>query len=352
MFAGEWWRFAYDVMFGISMIVALWDYNVLLGLVLARTIGISSISNACNMDSDHDSECRSLYSFWICLFFVWSVVVTLIDFKHQKWLQVTSTILRMVVIATMAVTSIGLIYSGWYYNGSDYEWVGNDYSYDADNLWNWSDIAYFMAVAAFAYGNQFCIPDVISPMEYEARMTKQHELQGFPNVLCGFIYILLGVTVSLYFGSNIDDPCTLSWDGYMGFTYHSSQPIGAAIIQWIVVLLPAVDIGSAFPLNAISMANTTEAMLYFYTNTEYNPKYLIVIKVAICVISSGLALLVWNFELVLALSGAFELLAMYIGPVILEWKSRQFMNEICSDNDNGEEVADTVVTKSWIAHRA
>ncbi len=68
-----------------------------------------------------------------------------------------------------------------------------------------------------------------------------------------------------------------------------------------------------------------EAMLYFYTNVQYDAKYLIVIKVAICAVSSGLALVIWNFELVLALSGAFELLAMYIGPVLLEVCSLYFV---------------------------
>ena len=92
-------------------------------------------------------------------------------------------------------------------------------------------------------------------------------------------------------------------------------------------------------------------MLYFYADIEYNAMYLIVIKVVICVLSSGLALVIWDFGLVLALSGATQLLAMYIGPVILEWKSRQFMNEICSDNDQRVDVADTMVTKQWIAHR-
>lgn len=63
IFAGKWWRLTYDVFYGVDMLVALWDYNVLIGLVLARSIGISSISTTCDMDTDSgDSGCRSLYS--------------------------------------------------------------------------------------------------------------------------------------------------------------------------------------------------------------------------------------------------------------------------------------------------
>ena len=85
IFAGKWWRLGYDVFFGVGMLIALWDYNVLIGLTMTRTIGISSISQECNLESDDSSGCRSLYTLWVCLFFIWSVVVTLIDFKHQQW---------------------------------------------------------------------------------------------------------------------------------------------------------------------------------------------------------------------------------------------------------------------------
>lgn len=69
-------------------------------------------------------------------------------------LQVTTTVLRMIVVAMMVICSIGLLYSGWYYDGDDYVWEADVgvASYDTTNLWNWGDIAYFMAVAAFAYG--------------------------------------------------------------------------------------------------------------------------------------------------------------------------------------------------------
>merc|ERR1712242_551300 len=75
------------------------------------------------------------------------------------------------------------------------------------------------------------------------------------------------------------------------------------------------------------------------------------IKVLLCVCVSALALAEYDFELILALSGAFKLLATYVGPCILEWKSTQYMNHICSDNGQ-EDAAVTPVTKAWISHKA
>jgi len=352
IFGGKWWRLCYDISFILSMIIVLWDYNVLLGVVLARTFPIPGINGTCNEEDDSSTSCYELYAFWVCIFFVWTVCITLVDFQHQKWLQVTSTIMRLVIIAIMAITAIGLMYSGWYYDGSDYEW---DTSYTNSHLsaFKWDGAAYFLAVAAFAYGNQFCIPDVLHGLNYESRQRHQHTLQSVPIMTCGVLYALCGLTIAFYFGANTLSPCTLGWKGYMGLDYATSQSAGAAFVSYIVLLLPAVDIGSAFPLLATSLSNTFEACMYFYSGgrIEQNPRNSIILKVCICVLGSGLALGITDFELVLALSGAFKLLATYIGPVILEWKSKQFMNDICSDLPEGEDASATVVTKGWISHK-
>ena len=66
-------------------------------------------------------------------------------------MQVMSTIMRLVIISTMASTAIGLMYSGWYYDGENYEW---DESYTNSHLApaKWSGAAYLLAVATFPYG--------------------------------------------------------------------------------------------------------------------------------------------------------------------------------------------------------
>ena len=85
IFAGKWWRLAYDISFCLSTMIVLWDYNVLLGIVLARTFPIPGINGTCNIEDDSSQDCYDLYAFWVCIFFLWTVSITLIDFEHQKW---------------------------------------------------------------------------------------------------------------------------------------------------------------------------------------------------------------------------------------------------------------------------
>ena len=203
-------------------------------------------------------------------------------------------------------------------------------------------------------GHQFCVPDVVRGLNYESRQSQQHTLQSVPIVISAILNGLSGLTIAFYFGANTLSPCTLSWKGYMGLNYATSQSAGAAFVSYFVLLLPAVNIGSSFPLLATSLSNTFEACLYYYSGgcIEKHPRNNIIIKVAICVLGSGLALGITDFELVLALSGAFKLLATFIGPVIMEWKSKQFMNDICSDAEfQGEDASATVVTKEWVSHQ-
>merc|ERR1719471_462850 len=44
IFGGKKWRLCYDLSFCLSLAIVLWDYNVLLGVVLTRTFPIPPIS--------------------------------------------------------------------------------------------------------------------------------------------------------------------------------------------------------------------------------------------------------------------------------------------------------------------
>ena len=87
IFCGKWWRLAYDISFCLSTMIVLWDYNVLLGVVLARTFPISGINGTCNVEEDSSTDCYNLYAFWVCIFFVWTLCITLISFQNQKWFE-------------------------------------------------------------------------------------------------------------------------------------------------------------------------------------------------------------------------------------------------------------------------
>ena len=242
--------------------------------------------------------------------------------------------------------------------------------YKGVSAWKWSGMAYMIAVSAFAYGNQYCVTDIIQPLSINDRKTKQHKLWAYSVGICAIVYISCGITISLYYGDKTESPCTLAWRGFMGFTYTETQPIWAIVISWFIVLFPAIDIGSAYPLNAVTLANTLEAAIIPENITHastselreldiennnrricsYDKRYSILFRVLVCTLTAILALIEWNFDLILAISGAFGLLAVYVGPCILEWKSKEMITEITNYSDLN--AANTPTTKEWTSHRS
>ena len=126
LFGGKWWKLFYDISYCISTLIALWSYSALFGVSLARNIGISVIAKECDMSIDADDEsdgCRALYSFYVCIFWVWTLIVSLMDFTEQQSIQIFATFCRILIIGLMVCTSIGLLYSVWDYNGTSYEYA-------------------------------------------------------------------------------------------------------------------------------------------------------------------------------------------------------------------------------------
>jgi len=204
-----------------------------------------------------------LYSLYVCIFWVWTLIVSLMDFTEQQSIQIFATFCRILISLLMVVTSIGLLYSVWDYNGIDYEYASVTSGEQAKGVraWKWSGIAYMIAVSSFAFGNQYCVTDIITPLSLHDRQYSQHKLWAYSVIICAIVYVLCGVTISLFFGGNTESPCTLSWKGFMGFRMTDTQPAWALIVSWFIVLFPAIDIGSAFPFNAVTLANTMQAAL-------------------------------------------------------------------------------------------
>lgn len=369
LFGGKWWKLLYDVSYGLATLIALWSYSALFGISLARNIGIPGIAVACDMAEDGDDAntgCRGLYSFYVALFWVWTCVLSLMDFSEQQGVQMAATFARVIIIGLMVLTCIGLIYSNWHYDGRTYHYLDDDTSEsyaEGVSPWKWSGLAYMMAVCAFAYGNQYCVTDIIEPLSMHDRHHSQHRLWAYSVGICCAVYVCCGISISLYFGGNTESPCTLAWRGFMGFEETDTQPIWALIVSWFIVLFPAIDIGSAYPLNVVTLANTIEEAIIPKVEVPeseqaqqppsnaiftYENRYNILFRLLICTSTAILALIEWNFDLILAISGAFGLLAVYGGPVVLEWKSKSAVHKITRGVDAN--VHKTPMTKTWVDH--
>ena len=69
----------------------------------------------------------------------------------------------------------------------------------------------------------------MQPLRHDDR-NKQSLLWGTVTIILILIYCSSGLCISLYFGNQVEDPCSLAWKYYMGFEYTNNRPIGSYII--------------------------------------------------------------------------------------------------------------------------
>ena len=134
---------------------------------------------------------------------------------------------------------------------------------DGIEAFKWSGFLYFIAVANFAYGAQFAVPDILQPLRHSDR-PKGILLWRSVAIILIFIYCISGVCISVYFGDDIEDPASLAWKYYRGFEWSDNRPAGSYIIAWLVILFPAVDMLTAYPLHCITLGMLRVLDVIFY----------------------------------------------------------------------------------------
>jgi len=89
-------------------------------------------------------------------------------------------------------------------------------------------------------------------------------------------YGLIGVFVAMYFGDNIEGSSNLNWHDYIAGQgtctancdsvdndkVWEGRKLWVNLIVWFVVLFPALDVASAFPLNGITLGNCLMGKYY------------------------------------------------------------------------------------------
>ena len=81
---------------------------------------------------------------------------------------------------------------------------------------------------------------------------------------------------------------------------------------WIVVLVPPIDVLTAYPLNAITFANTIEQSIL--SQKELNSRFKfckIFIRVGIVTITFIFGLIEWNYNLIANITGFVKLFALF-----------------------------------------
>ena len=246
----------------VVYILALYLYTVGALIAYSSIFAASFASNiplgtagCCDIYADPEfaGDCRWKYWVFLCIYGLFMVYFTLTGLKEQLWMQYIMTSMRFVVMLVVISTCLYSIFT----NTS----VDSDHHNAADmpKAVKPEVVNRALPIILFAVLYQVQLPSLIEHLE-----DKQKNGPRLAAMTAGtsfFFYSLLGLLVPTAIPS-VGGQSTLSFRHYSAGHAASDRPIWTYIIEYLVVIFPALDVFSSFPLNAIPLSDNLMTLVY------------------------------------------------------------------------------------------
>lgn len=193
----------------------------------------------------------------ILLFGAVVIPLSCLELTEQVSMQVFMTIVRFVTLGAMIVSSIVALYT----DQSDSTVTGEDKSapYYADvPMLDAGGLALMFSTALFSQSVQHSVPGIMHPLSNSDKR-KVPAVFASALVSSSLFYVALGTAAVLYFGKDTESMAHLNWDHFRwGMKDHTQVPWVLRALRLLIVVFPALDTFSIFPLVAITLGNNLE----------------------------------------------------------------------------------------------
>ena len=323
IFLGRPARRVYELLLCIYMIGALWSYSAVFSQSMEGQLAIGAIGNN--------------YLFYLGLFALIVVPLTCLEMTELKPLAIALAIFRFVSLTLMMLTSVLSLYH-YPYVPADGVPPSTDTAapyYSDIRPILWAGLATVFPVSLFSQIFHHSVPGLTHPLQ-----DKKKTPFVFTAVLMTTfaLYAGLGICVGLYYGSGVDEVATLNWVDYSGQrgVGRSGRSWVASVISYTIVLFPPIDIISAFPLNAITLANNImSATIPPHLTTQR--RYIIPFRLMAALLPLVGAAFIKSLDSILHYTGCVGVLIAFLYPTIMQWKSLKVESLVAGEGEGEEE---------------
>ena len=255
------------------------------------------------------------YVFFATVFGLLVVPCSCLDLTEQVKVQMALSLCRVIVIVIMVVTSLSAYLD---HGGSPLDSASPT---PAVNLTGFSTV---LSICCYAFLFSQGLPVLAEPVRDKRQLGKIF-LSTLLFMIVG--YTSIGVTVSLLFGSNIHPSCNLLWGSYrMGNVSNPVLVFIARVVGTYVVLFPALDCLSAYPLMAIMLGNSLDVT--FSTVSEaFDKKFLIFYRLLAAIPPILGAIVVSNPGAITNYTGISGIVIGFIFPPLFSISSEAYFVE-------------------------
>ena len=255
LFLGEWGRDVYLLVVVVNIYSTLTCYC---------SVFATSFAYQMPLYHRHDHN----YNLWLAVFFVVAVPASCIELNEQIEWQVFLSYCR----ALLAIIMLGSLCLAMYVHRSieapteqdAYEGFTftsfSEAPYGAP-IWNMGGALVLLPLGAAANVFQYSIPSLSQPVEDKRSLAY---IFGTAVIACFIVYSTLGASLAMFFGAGMPPSANTAWSSFHGSARGHYAWIASSLASY-VVLFPALDVSSAFPLNAISLGNSMYTTMQEYT---------------------------------------------------------------------------------------
>lgn len=234
IFIGTAGKHVYSFILFLYMYGTLWAYS---------TVFANAFSTMIDKDGGPSS-----FIFFLAIFGMLVTVLSLMELNEQVMFQVILSLCRVFMILAM-VASILLALAEGTQAFSDFQPSENSDELNPLYAVRPNKLYLFLPIAAYANIFHHSIPALSQPVGDKSQLTK---IFAAALLISGVGYTAVGVTIATYFGPHTFQNSNLNWRFY----------IRGGLLSWFIVLFPAFDVASAYPLNAITLGNSLMTAFY------------------------------------------------------------------------------------------
>lgn len=239
---------------------ALWAYSTVFASSFTANVALPWFNGGltCNVERD-GGECVKLFLCWLAVFALLVLPLSCMELKEQIAVQMLMFVARVLVVLLMA----GTVLAGYACPGVVFTDQGTGHAMDVP-LAVPTGLATVIPITTYAFIFHYAVPVLSQPVS-DKRSLPQVYHTAF--IITGVAYAALGTILAAWFGRSVQAQANLNWHSYVGCqpagtTDPTHKPLGAQAISFIILIFPALDVLSAYPLNAVALGNNLIAAVF------------------------------------------------------------------------------------------
>ncbi|CAM9330066.1 unnamed protein product [Hapterophycus canaliculatus] len=296
----------------LYMFCALWGYGAVFGEALATYAPVPFLGE------------MGAYRMYVVLFGLVVVPLSTLDIKEQATFQVVLTMLRFLALVLM----VGSISVSLYTGGEPFG-PGTEVFVGTTDLVIWRGMLKAVPAGIFALSLAATSSTIVSGLD------QKHSVGNViwtAMISAAVTYACISVSTAYYFGKSVNGSCNVNWTNYApnGDGPASSLLATAGrLLAYFVVLFPAMDVMSVFPLNVMVVANNMMAAVYNdHVDNAENDAVIVTTFRIVCAVPPLLCALLWrDFAAIVGYAGCLTVIIAFVFPAYVNLLSKRMCEE-------------------------